>query len=137
MSVGGGGGAAVLVGMVVSAGRGTAVLRAAAVFVGGTIVVCTAALLGGGTAASEGTAIFGGGTDVSVGRGTVAFVDGRATADAEVADTPVSPDAAAAAALVRESVDRVGTVATAGTESDGGGTSYFFLAAYCAYWCLK
>lgn len=147
MSVAGGGDATAFVGggMVVSAGRGAAASRATAAFAGGTTAVCASTLLGGGTDASEGTAIFGGGTDVSVGRGTAVFVDGRATAGAEMADTPLCPDndgddataAAAAAAPLRESADRTGPVATAGTESDGGGTSYFFLAAYCAYWCLK
>lgn len=99
-------------GAAVSAGWSTAAAFAG----GGGTAIFTATLLSEGIAvlASEGAAMLGGGTDV-------------------VADAPVTGDAAP----IRQSADEVGTVATAGPESDGGGTSYFLLAAYCAYWCLK
>lgn len=142
MSVGGG--AAVLVGggTVVSAGWCTAVPGSTAAFAGGGTAIFTATLLSAGIAvlATDGAAMLGGGTDVSAGRATATVVDGRAIVDAAMADdvtgAPVTADTAAAAPI-RQSADEVDTVGTAGPESDGGGTSYFFLAAYCAYWCLK
>lgn len=97
-------------------------------WVGGGTAVFTA--VGGGTIlVGGGTAMLGGGTEVSVGRGrAAAFVAGRtagALAAAGVADGATS------AAGADERATAVGT------GSEGGGTSYFLLAAYCAYWCLR
>lgn len=76
--------------------------------------------VGGGTKfVGGGTARLGGGTEVS-GR-AVAPVAGRTVGG-----------------LVAAEATSATTGATAvGTESEGGGTSYFLLAAYCAYWCLR
>lgn len=84
--------------------------------------------VGGGTMfVGGGTARLGGGTEVS-GR-VVPFVAGRTEGGLVAAGTAEAPAAGATSAT---------TGATAvGTGSEGGGTSYFLLAAYCAYWCRR
>lgn len=88
--------------------------------------------VGGGTKfVGGGTARLGGGTDVS-GR-AVALVAGRTEGGlvaAEAAEVLVA-DATSAA------TGATGRATAVATGSEGGGTSYFLLAAYCAYWCLR
>lgn len=113
---------------VAEAGGGTAVFTG-----GGTVI-----FVGGGTAVlvGGGTAILGGGTEMSVARGAPTFADGRATELADdAAEAPVA--AGICATAVGKMLAGGSAVATGGTGSDGGGTSYFFLAAYCAYWCRR
>lgn len=88
--------------------------------------------VGGGTKfVGGGTARLGGGTEVS-GRAVV-LVAGRTEGGlvaAEAAEV-LAADATSAA------TGATGRATAVGTGSEGGGTSYFLLAAYCAYWCLR